>query len=522
MATLAPGRALRRPNLRANGLVGQGLTGLLVAAFAAGLTYLVTSRTTVLGVAAAVAVVGALWFASTRHAPLALALLMLYLGLLDGYLKLASGSSLVTFARDILLYGIVAGQLARSLARRTPLPAPPLSGWILTFVVLVLVQLFNPADGSLSHSVAGIRQHLEFVPLFFLTYTFVRTTRALRAFVVLLLVIAAANSAVNWVQFHLTPQQLAGWGAGYAERINGQGGFLLAGRTFNDTSGVTHTRPFGLGSDAGSGGLAAAFSVGAILALASRFRKLRYLLLAVAMAIIVAAGVVTSEGRAAVIVSLVVAVAFGLVAAGSRGRLSTLLGAALVVTLAAVVVQSVLTTAGSSAFRYQGLSTSGIFQTTEQSRGRSFAAIPYNLTHYPLGAGLGIGGPAAGLGGAPPASAAADTETEISFATLEIGIPGMLTIFGFTAVLFGLGLRRCRQEPDPEARVLLAAIVAPTAGMLALYTIAAATPTTPTGPYLWACGGIVAYWLVTRPAASRAAPAEPAARGERNAAIASR
>jgi hypothetical protein len=474
------------------------------------------------GVATLVAVAGTLWFASTRRTPLALALLMLYLGLLDGYLKLASGSNLVTFVRDILLYAIVVGQLLRSVARRTPLTAPPLSGWILLFTGLVIVQLFNPADGSLSHSAAGIRQHLEFVPLFFLTYTFVRTTRALRAFVILLLVIAAANSAVNLVQFNLTPQQLAGWGAGYAERINGQGGFLLAGRTFNDTSGVTHTRPFGLGSDAGGGGLAAAFSVGAILALASRFRRARYLLLAIAMAVIVAVGVVTSEGRAAVIVSLVVAVGYGLLAARSRGRLSTLLSAALVIGLAAVVVEVVLTSAGSSAFRYQGLSTSGIFQTTQQARSRSFAEIPYNLTHYPLGAGLGIGGPAAGIGGAPAQSGSLDAETEISFATLETGIPGMVTIIGFTAVLFGLGLRRCRNEPDPETRVLLAAIIAPTVGMLALYTVAAATPTTPTGPYLWACGGVVSYWLVTRPAALRGTAEKPGERNGLKAAIASR
>src|SRR5262249_32601767 len=157
---------------------------------------------------------------STRHVALALALLMLYLGLLDGYLKLASGSSVVTFVRDALLYALVVGQLVRAVARRTPLRVPPLSAWVILFVVLVGVQLFNPADGWPTHSLAGARPHLEFVPLFFLTYAFVRTTRALRVFVVLLLVIATANGVANVVQFHMTPQQLAAWGPGYAERIN--------------------------------------------------------------------------------------------------------------------------------------------------------------------------------------------------------------------------------------------------------------------------------------------------------------
>jgi hypothetical protein len=501
MSMHAIGRALPRPSAR--NVAGQTVAGLLVAAVAAGLTWFMTSHTTLRGVAAALVVAGLLWFAATRRTPLALALLMLYLGLLDGYLKLATGSNLVTFVRDALLYGIVVGLLVRATAQRAPLRAPPLSGWAFAFVVLVLVQLFNPHAGSLVHSLAGAREHLEFVPLFFLTYAFVRTTKALRIFVVLLLVIAAANGAVNWVQFHMTPQQLAAWGPGYAERLLNQGNFQFAGRTFNDTSGTTHTRPFGLGSEAGSGGIVAALAIGGVLAFASRFRRLRYLLFAVAMAIIATIAVVTSEGRGAIACSIAVALGFALLAAGSRGRSTTLLGVLLVAVLVAVVGQSIISGAGSSAFRYQGLTTTGILQTTEQARGRSLAKIPATLVDHPLGAGLGVGGPAAGVTGAPALAGVADAENEISFATLETGIPGMVTLIGFTAMLFVLGLRRCRNEPDPEARVLLAAIIAPIAGLLALYVVSAATPTTPAGPYLWACGGIVSYWLVTRPAARR-------------------
>ena len=507
MSPLAIARAL--PRRSAEGLAVQTIAGLLVAAVASGLTWYVAGHATVKSIAAVIVVAGLLWFATTRRPPLALALLMLYLGLLDGYLKLATGSNLVTFARDALLYALVIGLLIRATAQRVPLRAPPLSGWVLAFVVLVVVQLFNPKNGTLVHSLAGAREHLEFVPLFFLTYTFVRTTKALRVFVVLLLVITAANGVVNWVQFRLTPQQLAGWGPGYAERVLGQGNFEFGGRTFNDTSGNTHTRPFGLGSDAGSGGIVAALSIGGVLAFASLFRRIRYLLLAVALAAIATIAVVTSQGRGAVVCSIVVALAFVLLVSRARGRVTSTVGVALVVGLAAVVAQSVISSAGSSAFRYQGVTTSGILTTTQQARGKSLARVPDTLATYPLGAGLGIGGPAAGVSGGPALDGQVDAENEISFATLETGIPGMLTLIGFTALLFVLGLRRVRNEPDREARVLLAAIVAAVAGILSLYAISAATPTTPVGPYLWACGGIVSYWLVTRPAQLARAASPP-------------
>lgn len=489
-------RALPRPS--ADGLAGQIVAGLLVAGIAVVLTYAVTHLRGTVAIAALVVAAGTVWFATTRHTGMALALLMLYLGLLDGYLKLSSGSSAVTFVRDALLFAMAAGLLVRAIAKRQPLPLPPLSGWVLLFVVIVLAQVANPHGGTLTHSLAGVRQHLEFVPLFFLTYAFVRTTRALRVFAMILLVIAAANAAANFVQFHLTPAQLAAWGPGYAERINGQGNFEFAGRTFNDTLGTTHTRPFGLMSDAGSGGLVGAYAVGAILACATLFRRLRYLLLSIAMAILVAIGVITSEGRGAVIAAVIVGFGFLLLTGSARGRVRTLFGGAVVAVVAVFVVQQIASSSGSLAFRYQGLTTAGIFSTTQQARGGSFAKIVPNVINHPLGAGLGIGGPASGLSGAPQFDGVADTETEISFATLETGIPGMVTLIGFTIMIFALGLRRLAREPDPEARIMLAAIIAPILGLLALYMITASSPTTPGGPYLWACGGIVAYWLVTR------------------------
>jgi hypothetical protein len=486
-------------------LLGQAVAGLAVAAIAAGLTWFVNRRGALLGLGAVLVIGGSLWFATTRRTQLALALFMVYLGALDGYLKLATGSGLVTFLRDVLLFAILAGVLGRAQAQRTRLTAPPLTAWVGGFALLVLVQVFNPQGGTLVHSLAGVRQHLEFVPLFFLTFAFVRTTKALRGFVVLLLLIAAVNGVVSLVQFRETPQQLAAWGPGYAERILGQGQFLVSGRSFFDQAGNNYTRPFGLGSEAGSGGLVGAFALGGVLALASLAlsRRLRHLLFAVAMAIGAVTAIVTSQGRAVIVCSIVVALAYGLLTATSRGRVTTLLGLAVAGLVSVVVFQAIIGKAGSPALRYQGLTTSTLLQTTSKARGKSLADIPRTMAWYPLGAGLATAGPASGAPGATALTGAVDAENQFSFMTLETGIAGTTLIVAFTVMLFVLGLRRCRHEPDREARVLLAAVIAPIAGMTLLYVPSALTATTPGGPYLWAAGGIVSYWLIARPAALR-------------------
>ena len=66
------------------------------------------------------------WLLTTRRTNLALAALMVYLGALDGFLKLATGSTAVTLVRDALLFAIVLGALVRAEAMGQRLRMPPL------------------------------------------------------------------------------------------------------------------------------------------------------------------------------------------------------------------------------------------------------------------------------------------------------------------------------------------------------------------------------------------------------------
>ena len=499
MTAHAIGRAVPRASPR--GTARQTIGGLLVAALATALTIFVSRRSALSGVAILIVVAGTLWFATTRRTTLALAVLMIYLGALDGYVKLGTGSNIATLGRDVLLYALVIGLLVRASVQGTRLYLPPLSAWVIGYAVLVLIQLANPNNGSVVHSLGGVREDLEFVPLFFLTFVFVRTKKALRAFVLLLAALAVANGVVDFVQFHMTPQQIAAWGPGYAQRINGTGAFEFAPRVFYNAAGQV-VRPFGLMGDEGAGGLVCALALGGILALAWTPGRRRYLPLAAGAAVVAVTGIITSQGRSVLVAGVVIVLAYALLTASSQRRARSVLAAAAV---AAIAFGAFTIAAGtrSKVFRYHGVTTTHILSTLSAARGFSLAKIPHTLGTYPFGDGLGVVGPAAVTSGAPAGTGKVDAENEFSYLTLESGVAGMLTFVAFTVALFVLGLRRCRYEPDPEARLLLAALIAPMPAYIALYVTNPVTPTTPGGPYLWAVAGIASYWLIARPAGLR-------------------
>src|SRR5207249_1531654 len=124
---------------------------------------------------------------------------------------------------------------------------------------------------SLLHTLGGLRPHLEWVPLFFLGYAVMRTTRRLRIFLSLLLVVTTINGAVALVQYELTPEQLSTWGPGYAELLHGTGS--LSERVSYRTDDKRRVRPFGLGSDTGFSGSLAIIAAPAAMALIALGRR---------------------------------------------------------------------------------------------------------------------------------------------------------------------------------------------------------------------------------------------------------
>ncbi len=207
-----------RPRLLSPAWKQSRLPALVGAAalMAAGLLLMVRLPTTepIAIVSAAGVGLVAIWMFTSARFEVTLAVVMLYIGLADGYLKLKTGSSLATLGRDFLLYAIVAGALVRWAIKGQEVDRPPLTGWVLAWIAVVLVQVFNPENGTLSHSISAIRPHLEFVPLFFLGYMVMRSKRRLQGFLLLLLLVAAVNGVVGLIQFGMSPEELVELGPG--------------------------------------------------------------------------------------------------------------------------------------------------------------------------------------------------------------------------------------------------------------------------------------------------------------------
>jgi hypothetical protein len=448
------------------------------------------SRFTLIALIVVVALAG--WCLQTRHTDRALIVVGLYLLLADGYVKLKINSTSATLLRDVLLFAVVANMVVR---RRRAVPGgwPPMTAWVLAFVAAVLVQTLNPGTGSITQAAAGLRLHLEFVPLFLVGALWVQTEERIRGVLWLLVAAGVANSIATFVQFNLTPSEFAAWGPGYRERVLGVGDFANAGRTSSAAGGIV--RPFGLGSDLGFGGLVAALGLPACLALAMRSaRPLRGAGLTVC-ALILVIGVVTTQSRVAVICAVAGLFAFLAVTSLSR-RAARLIAVAVVLVAAALVLLPLaLKDANSGQFdRLQTIRPDRLVATTRENRGRSIDEIGRYVADYPVGAGVGRSGPAAGLN---PSLERLNSETQFTFMLVETGLPGLIPLMALS--LFGLwGILATRRISDSGGRTELAALASPLAGIAVMWIAATTTAGVPTSPFFWLVSGVVAGKLGRR------------------------
>lgn len=445
---------------------------------------------------AAAAVAGiAIWMLTSAKTHVTLAMLMLYLALADGVIKLMTNSSTTTLGRDLLLYAIVIGLVVKRILRKEPFVSPPFSGWIVAFVAVIAVEVFNPGDKSIYHALASTRPHLEFIPLFFLGYSVMQSRRRLRGFLLLLIVVTAINGMVGLVQFGMSPSQLASWGPGYAARINGTSG--VSPRGFVDSTGKAHTRPFALGSDQGFGGSLGLIAAPAVLALLSLGGDRRVKIAVGALSIGVVMAIVTSQARVAVLASVVGILAYLVLATSSRRAFRVLLGLGLGLMIGYAAVSVLAASTSSHLFdRYSSITPGKALSTAYNYRSGTIAQVPEYMAKFPLGAGIGSTGPAADEAGGT-GNSGLDAESEPTFLLIELGIAGFLVLTAFQVRFMALSFK-IRRFTDVELRLLLAALAAPLFAIFASGFAGITTAATPEAPYLWFASGVLAYWLVGR------------------------
>ncbi len=473
------------------------LAGAIPLMIALGIAVEVPNPNFFLAVGIVVGALGLVALAASVRYEVTLAILALYLGLVDGVIKLETANQLVSSLRDIMIASICLGAVVRMVVRREKVRLPPLSGWVIAFVVLTLVGAFNPNTHGVLKILGGFRQQLEWIPFFFFGYLLMRSKERFRKFFLILGVIALANGAVSTIQTQLTPAQLSKWGPGYERRITGTG--PVSGRVYTDSEGTVRVRPPALGSDFGFGGYVGVLALPGLLALlgTGRLRR-RWVVVLLCLGALLA--VATSLQREAVLGAVIAAVAFAALSASAGRRATRVLVGLLTIGALAFVLASLLAPdAGNGVFsRYASITPSKAATTSVNYREKDLAQIPTDIKNYPFGAGLATAGAGRFFGGGSIATIEgrlASAESQYNYVTLELGLPGLLLWIALSVKVIVLGVRRLRRIGDVEVRLSLAGVFAT---VIAFTIMGFAGPTMsslPFGPYFWFAVGIASYWF---------------------------
>lgn len=445
--------------------------------------------------AAALLAAVALWMFLSERYTVTLAVLVLYLGLFDGFLKLRTGSSVATLGRDVLLYAIVAGACVRLVLKRQKLHLPQLTGWVVAWVAICVVEVLNPVVPSISHALAGVRQHIEFVPLFFLGYAVMRSEKRLFGLLALMLFVASANGIVGFVQSHLSAGQLAAWGPGYAREVFGTA--FQTGRTFVDAAGQSFVRPPALGSDEGFGGVVATMALPGALALAAaggRYR--RYLPLIGVGVVLAVVGLTTSQSRAAVVSAAIGVIAFLMLCVTSRRGLAVVTMVAVLALVGYLGVTTVFPGLTSAPNRYGSIAPTKVIATAVSYRQGTLKLIPSYLVDYPLGDGIGNNGPAGESAVGGRTTIHLDAESEPTFLIAELGIPGLVVMLVLTLYTIKMGLE-LRIVAERRLQLALAAITAVAIALFASWFVGVDSANSPGSPFIWLSLGTLVYWHET-------------------------
>jgi hypothetical protein len=433
-------------------------------------------------------------FVASPRLELTVPLLAFYLGCINGPVKLiVSGGTATSALQDVLVLAICLGILLRRIVSGRKLNLPPLSGWVIAWTAVVMLEAFNPRTLNALKVIAGFRQQLEWVPFFFFGYVLVRSKGRLRKLFLLLGVIALANGIVSTYQTQLGPAAVASWGPGYSFKLTGSDARVYR------SEGESHVRPTGLGDESGGGGATGLVAIAGLLALLGTSRRRRPVLLLLLFGAIAATA--TGLGRLEVVGSVLAIVGYTLLTA-SAGRQARRPLRALIVTFAIALPFLLIFVAavGEGVFsRYASIAPSNVATSTTSYKEGELKEIPTEVKVSPFGFGLGTAGPAAGFAGTSTEDVEGhnvNAETTFNFIVKEVGLPGLVVWTGFVLTLLALAFRRVRQIADTELQVYLAAVFAP---VFALFFMAFDGPVSQgewAGPYLWLAGGIASYWLV--------------------------
>jgi hypothetical protein len=482
---------------RLSDLLVTALTALIPAGLALALTVGFPQIGLPVALAIIVGVVVLVTLVVCSRLEISVTMILIYLLLINGPVKMLTSQREETrLLADMVILAVCLGAVMRIIVQRRRVVLPPLSGWVIAWVALVVVNAVNPKTQGILAILGGFSQQLQFVPFFFFGFTLMRSTRRFRQLFIIVGVAAAASGLVAAYQTTLTPAQLSSWGPGYSLLIHPEKG---TGRVYF-SEGAARVRPPGLGSEAGASGSIGHVALPMCLALVAitRGRK-RWVAILLALSSLMA--VVVGLGRTQLIAAALGVAAFTGLALLAGRHLSRTIGALLAIVVLAIPAGAVLISSlNSGTFkRYESLSVSS---DTAQYKEAAYSKVPDYAIASPLGYGLGTSGPVSGLGGAKNQNLleghGLTSETQYNVLVKELGAPGLI-LWPLIAIYVGLLIvRRIRRIRDPELAICLAGTFAAFLPLIIDGSAGFLGASLAGGGYYWFAIGVAAYWLVGR------------------------
>lgn len=149
----------------------------------------------------------------------------------EGFFRNLLDTPAVLLVKDVLLAGIYTGFLLYALRHRRWLALPGSLGLPLAcFFALSVLQMFNPALGSLTVGLVGLKTYFYYMPLMFVVPAILRTERQLYRFLTGLLCLALPIAAYGIIQYFQGPEAYASLGPAFRRAT-----FVVVGEYFEGT-----------------------------------------------------------------------------------------------------------------------------------------------------------------------------------------------------------------------------------------------------------------------------------------------
>ncbi len=413
----------------------------------------------------------------------AVLLLFVYMAF-DGFIKnVTSYNTGFHIAKDVFLILIfLVYLLSRIMKNESIFPKTPANIPIIAFVIICLLQFFNPATHPVI-ALSGIKTHLLPIVLLPIAFFLFVNKQQIMRFMTVLVILGTIVALYSFVQYAQGPERVASMGPGFARVVYDRAALWKS----PETSAINF-RPFSTAQDCGAAAMYYLITIP--LALACLFsgeslgRKKFFLIGATAILFL---ALVISGVRSAWFATVIGLLFFGVLSKKARSLFVVLIVGAI-----AIYVGTFLSGGG---IMERILMSSNPWQAFMETRGMNITTyLVWAIYAYPFGRGLGRAGPGEVVFAKwfpEEAGTFVGSDNYLLVMVYEAGILGALAILWIKLTILFNGYKIYNQIEDKEMKWIMAGILAMFVAMLSTWLAGPTLISNPAGYYFWFLSGML-------------------------------